>query len=86
MFTFPYASQLRAALLLWLAILWAGSGSTPAFAAETSEERTPRRLTSDATEVVNFSLLDYKGQHYELRRAKAKAVVLFFTSFGCSCF
>ena len=82
-FTFSSAAQLRPALLLSLAVLCASAAVAPASAAETSEERTPRRVTSEATEVVNFSLLDYKGQHYELRRANAKAVVLFFTSFGC---
>src|SRR5688500_15227975 len=33
--------------------------------------------------VVNFSLLDYAGRHYELRRTPAKAVVLFFTGSDC---
>ena len=34
-------------------------------------------------EVINFSLLDYNGKYYELRRADAKVVVLFFTGNGC---
>src|SRR4051812_14396205 len=34
-------------------------------------------------EVLNFSLLDYRGKHYELRRAPAKYVVLFFTGSDC---
>src|ERR1700733_4202162 len=34
-------------------------------------------------EVMNFSLLDYKGRNYELRRADARVVVLFFTGNGC---
>jgi len=46
-------------------------------------ERTPRREESKPGEVVNFSLLDYKGKYYELRRAEARVVVLFFTSFNC---
>ena len=33
--------------------------------------------------VVNFSLLDYAGKHYELRRTPAKLVVLFFTGSDC---
>ena len=33
--------------------------------------------------VKNFSLLDYDGKHYELRRADAAVVVLFFTGAGC---
>src|SRR5215217_4191135 len=36
-----------------------------------------------AAEVLNFSLLDYKGRHYELRRTDARVVVLFFTGVGC---
>lgn len=32
---------------------------------------------------MNFSLLDYKGRNHELRRASARAVVLFFTGNGC---
>jgi len=34
-------------------------------------------------EVMNFSLLDYKGRSYELRRADVHVVVLFFTQNGC---
>ena len=33
--------------------------------------------------VVNFSLLDYSGKHYELRRTPGRAVVLFFTGSDC---
>lgn len=33
--------------------------------------------------VVNFSLLDYGGKHYELRRTLARLVVLFFTGSNC---
>ena len=36
-----------------------------------------------AEETMNFSLLDYKGKYYELRRADARVVVLFFTGNGC---
>src|SRR5690242_8200213 len=34
-------------------------------------------------EVKNFSLLDYRGKHYELRRTDASVVVLFFTGADC---
>ncbi len=34
-------------------------------------------------DAINFSLLDYRGKHYELRRSPARCVVLFFTSFTC---
>lgn len=33
--------------------------------------------------VLNFSLLDYAGKHYELRRTSSPVVVLFFTGSGC---
>lgn len=36
-----------------------------------------------SADVLNFSLLDYRGKHYELRRADAKFVVLFFTGADC---
>jgi hypothetical protein len=52
-------------------------------AAEVGSERLPKRVESKADEVSNFSLLDYRGKHYELRRNPARVVVLFFTSFGC---
>jgi hypothetical protein len=52
-------------------------------AAEAPAEREPRRVEPRSGEVVNFSLLDYRGKYYELRRADARVVVLFFTSFGC---
>ena len=32
---------------------------------------------------MNFSLLDYRGRHYELRRANARLVALFFTGDAC---
>lgn len=38
---------------------------------------------SSAEELINFSLLDYKGRYHELRRVDARAVVLFFTGNGC---
>lgn len=41
----------------------------------------PQHPGSD--ELINFSLLDYKGRYYELRRVDARAVVLFFTGNGC---
>src|SRR6476619_52388 len=34
-------------------------------------------------DVLNFSLLDYRGNHYELRRVDARLVVLFFTGADC---
>lgn len=38
---------------------------------------------SPQQEVIDFSMLDYKGKFYELRRADARVVVLFFTENGC---
>src|SRR5438552_16755419 len=34
--------------------------------------------------MINFSLIDHLGQFHELRRADARAVVLFFTGNGCA--
>jgi hypothetical protein len=70
-------------LRLLLVLVLANALTIPARAADTGEERAPRRLESKAGEVVNFSLLDYKGKYHELRRSDARVVVLFFTSFGC---
>src|SRR5215210_7560744 len=36
-----------------------------------------------AGDVKNFSLLDYQGRHFELRRTDAAVVVLFFTGADC---
>jgi hypothetical protein len=38
---------------------------------------------SASGDVVNFSLLDYRGKVHELRRSKAKVIVLHFTGFHC---
>jgi hypothetical protein len=66
-----------------LSLVFAGFLTASALAAEPAAERSPRRAESKAEEVVNFSLLDYKGTCHELRRSDARVVVLFFTSFGC---
>src|SRR5688572_29415094 len=49
-----------------------------------------RPAKSGEGDVLNFSLLDYRGKHYELRRephrpppGERKAVVLFFTAPDC---
>jgi len=45
--------------------------------------------TSDATaparpsEMINFSLLDYRGKYHELKQVDGQVVVLFFTANGC---
>jgi hypothetical protein len=66
-----------------VALLQLGACAVPSRAAETGVERAPQRVESKPEEVINFSLLDYKGKHYELRRTDARVVVLYFTSFGC---
>ena len=71
----------RANILLLLLLAQALAATTPA--AEPTTEREPRRVEPKTGEVVNFSLLDYRGKYHELRRADARVVVLFFTSFGC---
>ena len=71
--------------LIVLAVLVAFGAAAP---------RPPRSLPSVAApatrpaksgegDVLNFSLLDYRGNHYELRRADARLVVLFFTGADC---
>jgi len=70
-------------LRLWLLLLVANALTISLWAAGPGEERSPRRTEFGAGEVVNFSLLDYQGKCYELRRSDARVVVLFFTSFGC---
>src|SRR4051812_14267913 len=57
--------------LFWLLI--ASALATPAcFAKQAAVEEVP-----------DFALLDYRGKEFRLRRADAKAVVLFFTATGC---
>ncbi len=77
MMLFPSRSRRQLALIFALTL------ALPALAVEPAAERSPRRAESKAEEAINFSLLDYKGKHYELRRSDARVVVLFFTSFSC---
>ena len=44
----------------------------------------PASRQGNAEEIINFALLDHRGQSHELRRADARAVVLFFTGNGCA--
>jgi peroxiredoxin len=44
---------------------------------------TPQPVHASSEELINFSLLDYKGKNHELRRTDARAIVLFFTETGC---
>jgi len=50
-------------------------------AADEPAEREPWAPKPQA--VPNFSLLDYRGRHFELRRADARVVVLFVAGNGC---
>src|SRR4051812_1670071 len=43
----------------------------------------PAAAPREADRVANFSLLDYRGKHYELRRVEGPVVVLFFTGADC---
>src|ERR1035437_10655920 len=70
-------------LRLLLLFLLTNALTARAQAFGSAEERSPRRADPKTGEVVNFSLLDYQGKYYELRRSDARVVVLFFTSFGC---
>ena len=55
--------------------------SLPLSAADASAEREPRQAKPQA--VTDFSLLDYRGRHFELHRADARVVVLFVAGNGC---
>jgi hypothetical protein len=74
------ASAFRRTLYLFLI---AGGFATVSPAGEAAAERTPRESEVGKGEFVNFSLIDYRGKYYELRRSDARVMVLFFTSFGC---
>lgn len=63
-----------------LAVLLAGAFA-PLTTAAGSGPASPGPRPGDP--VVNFSLLDYGGRHYELRRTPARFVVLFFTGSDC---
>lgn len=52
-------------------------------AASDTLQAEPAVATRGAAKVKNFSLLDYQGKHYELRRTGAAVVVLFFTGADC---
>ena len=43
----------------------------------------PPRRAERREPVINFSLLDYRGKYYELRRADADVVVLYFVGLKC---
>lgn len=62
-----------------LALVASLAASAPA--AEPPAEAEPRAHASDA--VVNFSLIDHRGRHFELHRADAKVVLLFVGGNGC---
>src|SRR5687768_2940042 len=78
----------RAILYVLLAAALFGSAATVSAAGEPTSRpaNSPPSLPpamSGEGDVLNFSLLDYRGKHYELRRTDARAVVLFFTGPDC---
>lgn len=79
----------RLALLAAVMVAAGGRGTAGADEARTLERATAgepgtRRLAmSGEGDVLNFSLLDYRGKHYEPRRVDARALVLFFTGPDC---
>src|SRR3954469_21027411 len=77
----PWPGELpRRLLLLFVTVLTcAAAEASPA----TDAAPTSRPSKSAEGDVVNFSLLDYRGKHYELRRVDARLVVLFFTGADC---
>jgi AhpC/TSA family len=73
--------SLRPALIGMFALVVASA--TAAETSGASGGRVPRLAASEADSVVNFSLLDYRGKYYELRRADARVVVLYFVGLDC---
>src|SRR3954464_7568696 len=63
----------------WFWVMIGVFGIKGAFAAETATNEPAR----PPEQMVNFSLLDYRGKYYELKQADARVVVLFFTGNGC---
>src|SRR5438046_2155103 len=47
------------------------------------DELSDKPARGPAEDVINFALIDHRGRMHELRRADARAVVLFFTGNGC---
>lgn len=72
-----HRSVRRGALFVIFTLSALASLSAPAAAPAT------RPAKSGDGDVLNFSLLDYRGKHYELRRVDARLVVLFFTGSEC---
>ena len=64
-----------------VAVLVAGLGTS--FTTPAKGAGLPSSRPAEASEVLNFSLLDYKGKYHELHRTDARFVVLFFTSGDC---
>ncbi len=80
-----YSGQLHSTLLrCMLCVCLVTTGLALASrAAEPETDPAARAGQPDKSEVINFSLLDYRGKYHELRRSDAKVIILFFTSFGC---
>ncbi len=67
-----------------LLVLFIGLSPIAAIAGDNvSGQATPAASTSAAEPAINFSLLDYRGKYYELRRADARVVVLYFVGLDC---
>ncbi len=71
--------MIRIGLLLALI----ASTAAAALAGDVEGPRSPRLSASKGEPAINFSLLDYRGKYYELRRADAKVVVLYFVGLDC---
>ena len=67
--------------VLFLSIV--GLLTAAAWSVEPEREPRPFRTDSQKQEVLNFSLLDYRGKYHELHRTEAKVVILFSTGNGC---
>src|SRR5213080_1604360 len=63
--------------------MWLLACGMAAFGLVGAEQLAKNAAPAPAEEVINFALIDHRGKLHELRRADARAVVLFFTGNGC---
>src|ERR1700676_1069680 len=67
-----------------LLVFLIGLSATAAIAGDNVGGQPTRAASTSAAEpAINFSLLDYRGKYYELRRADARVVVLYFVGLDC---
>ncbi|HKD38643.1 MAG TPA: redoxin domain-containing protein, partial [Pirellulales bacterium] len=58
-------------------------GAAAVLAGDANVKPSPSPVAAKREPVINFSLLDYRGKYYELRRTDARVVVLYFVGLDC---